>query len=100
MSWAVSLLRSLYVAPWVSAAPAAMSATPLGLPVASGTAARLIWAFHWRIGNWLQGASRTTLFWASLMSRTIETQSVPSAFRAWVLGATGAGLIDPLGRSV
>src|ERR1700693_5298531 len=98
MLCAVSLLVSLLVAPQVRVAPAAMSATPLGLPGASGTAARLIWAFHWSVGNWLQGESRVMLFNGSKGSRTVERQSVPSGFCECVSGATGAGLMEPLDR--
>src|SRR5215475_10738025 len=96
----ISLLVSLYVAPRVIVAFAGRSATPLGSVVEIGTAARLIWAFHCRIGYWLQGASRRTLLAGSLLSRTVSTQSVPSGFCEWVSGGTGAGLLAPSGWSL
>src|SRR6266498_712209 len=105
-----SLLVSWYVGPRaggmprVSGFPAPRSTTPLGsLAIGTtGTAARLIWAFHWSVGYWLQGASSITLLETSILltSLTVETQSVPSSFCACVSGGTGAGLIAPLGSSL
>src|SRR6266508_2336204 len=88
--------------PRVSGTPEARSCTPLAsLAIGTtGTAARLIWAFHWSVGYWLQGASSITLFETSIGSFTVETQSVRSSFCACVSGGTGAGLIAPLESSL